>query len=198
MRPRNRGPRGPRGFTLIEVLVTLLIMAVMAAVTAPAFLSQRAPRELDDAEGRLVALFRMARDSAIRTATPVTVVIDSVSGLVWFDVKTRPSQEVPAETYPYGADPGDGNIRLRTDGAFGGGSTLGLGARGPGVGLRPPANGESLELPAAVGMELFKTRSRFTFAPTGAVQGDSILLRGPQGEVRVITLDPWTGRVRAR
>ena len=66
------------------------------------------------------------------------------------------------------------------------------------AGLRAPVNGESLELPATVTMELYKARTSFTFAPDGSAAGDSLLLRGPGGEARLLTLDPWTGRVRVR
>jgi prepilin-type N-terminal cleavage/methylation domain-containing protein len=194
-----------RGFTLIELLVSLLIISVMAGVAAPAFLSEPAPPDMEDAQGRLEALFRMARDSAVRTATPVTVVLDSVSGLVWLDARTRLAADLPpAEGAPAAGRAGqsgvasDGSIRLRTQGTFGGGSTLGMGIAGGGTGLRAAANGESLELPASVTLHLYQARTRFTFAPNGSVVGDSLLLRGRNREERMITLDRWNGRIRVR
>jgi prepilin-type N-terminal cleavage/methylation domain-containing protein len=183
-----------RGFTLIELTVALLVLTVMAAVAAPALLSRREPPPLEDAQGRLEALFRMARDSAVRTATPVTVVLDSASGLVWLDARTRMAAELPVEAEGAVAD----RSALSTGSAFGGASTLGIGLSAPGSFGRVPAQGESLELPATVRMQLFQTRSLFTFAPNGAALGDSILLAASSGEARMITVDPWTGRARAR
>jgi hypothetical protein len=147
----------------------------------------------------------MARDSAVRTATPVTVVLDSASGLVWLDARTRLAAELPpvedagraGREGPSGVA-SDGSIRLRTEGAFGGGSTLGLGIAGVGRGLRGPANGESLELPGGVTLGLYQARTRFTFSANGSVIGDSLMLRGRNNEERLITLDPWNGRVRVR
>ena len=183
-----------RGFTLIELTVALLILTVMAAVAAPALLQRREPPPMDDAQGRLEALFRVARDSAVRTATPVTVVLDSASGLVWLDARMRMAAEVPADS----ADRSMTGEALQAGGAFGGASTLGIGLSVPGSFGRVPAQGESLELPATVHMQLFQTRSLFTFAPNGAALGDSILLRASTGEAHMITVDPWTGRARVR
>jgi prepilin-type N-terminal cleavage/methylation domain-containing protein len=191
---RPRRVPGPSGFTLIELTVALLILTVMAAVAAPALLGRREPPPMEAAQGRLEALFRMARDSAVRTAMPVTVVVDSASGLVWLDARTPMAAELPEalEATPGGAP------RLRTEGAFGGGSTLGIGLPEAGALGRVPGRGERLELPGSVRMQLFQTRSLFTFAPNGAALGDSILLLASTGEARLITVDPWSGRARAR
>lgn len=207
---RSHAQRSRRaGFTLIELVVSLLIIAVMAAVAAPAFLSERAPPAMDDAQGRIEALFRLARDSAVRSATPVSVVVDSASSLVWLDMHSRLTTDLPAD--PQAVDAGlgggfggsdavlpDGSIRLRTDGGFGGSSSLGMGLGNPGGAFRTPENGESLDLPPGIELELFQARSRFTFQPNGSVMGDSLLLRAVGGEVRMITLDPWSGRARVR
>ena len=202
---RLRRSTSRAGFTLIEILVSLLIIAVMAAVAAPAFLREPAPPDMDDAQARMEALFRMARDSAVRSATPVTVVLDSLSGLVWFDARTRLAADLPVTQdapdtngqRPSGVN-ADGSIRLRTQGTFGGGSTLGAGLAGVGAGLRPVENGQSLELPATVTLELYQARTSFTFAPSGSVVGDSLKLKGRGGEERLITVDPWNGRLRVR
>ncbi len=74
------------GFTLIEVVVVLVVITVLAATVAPALV--RPAPELTDLEAgvdRFEILFRQARDSAVRSARPVTIVLDSVSGQLWFD-----------------------------------------------------------------------------------------------------------------
>lgn len=152
--------RARNGFTLLEVLVAFLILGIMAAVAAPALLSERTEPAMVEAEGRIDALFRLARDSAIVSAMPVTVVMDSMSSRVWLDVR-------------------GGTARLIGDGD----------TAGP---------GESLELPASVRMRLPSMRTRFTFLPTGAASGDSIVLEGPAGDLRIIRVNPWTGRSHVR
>jgi type II secretory pathway pseudopilin PulG len=71
------------GFTLIEIVVTLFILATVVATTIPAFLSDRERSDLDFATERIEALLYLARDSALHSASPVALVLDSVSGLVW-------------------------------------------------------------------------------------------------------------------
>lgn len=188
-----RRPR-PHGFTIIEVIVTLVILSVMAALAIPAFLKDPVQSDMNDAQGRLEALFRMARDSAVRSAMPVTVALDSVTGYAWFEVPA-PSVEGAAsvEGMPGGAPEG---ITLRAGGTFGGGSTLGKGVAGPRTG--GAAIGESLGLRPGIHLEMFRARALFTFSPSGTVQGDSLIVRGPNGETRFITVAPWTGHVQAR
>lgn len=175
-----------RGFTLLEILVTLLILGVMAGVAVPAFLAEQTELDLADAEGRIEALFRLARDSAIVSGDPVTVVMDSASTLVWLDVRGYPGAE-PSSSEPPSGEPS-------VEGSFGGGSTLGRAS----IGMRAPEPGQSLDLPTTVQLEQFGARTRFTFLPTGAASGDSIVLRASTGELRVITVDPWTGHARIR
>jgi prepilin-type N-terminal cleavage/methylation domain-containing protein len=184
--------RNRRGFTLIEMLVSILILTVLAGLAGPAFLSPPKVEPMDEAQGRIEALFQLARDSAVKSATPVTVVLDSASSLVWLDAQTRFSAEVPSELTA--ADMAmNGNISLR--GASLGAPTPGVGLPVPGATARRPINGESIDLPDGVKLELFQTRTLITFSPSGAVMGDSIGLSAG-GERRVIKLDPWTGYVR--
>jgi prepilin-type N-terminal cleavage/methylation domain-containing protein len=161
----SRGAARRSGFTLLEVVATLVIVAIAAAVAAPAF--------------RFEALFRLARDSAIRGGQPVTVVIDSVSGLVWLD----------APPFAGIAD----SIRDATAAERGG--RLGAGAAALDrrtFSEEAVAGGTSLELPAGIRLELTRARARFAFAPTGAAFPDTLWLR-TSIVTRGITLDPWTG-----
>lgn len=166
------GNAGRGGFTLLEVLIVMTILVVVAALTVPALLEKRDDDDLAVATRRVEALFRMARDSALRMAVPVTVVMDSVSGLVWFDM------EVPEGL----AVPGDGTAALAG----------GIGVAGWTAGGQESTPGSSLELPASVRIQAPRARTRFTFLPSGAAFADTLLLQAGNA-VRIVTVNPWTG-----
>ena len=144
--------RARAAFTLIELTVVLFIIAVAAAVTVPAILDEPVEDDVVVAGKQLQKLFDIARDSAHRSAAPVMVSIDSLSGMVWVSSV---------------ADSASFGVASATEGFL-------------------------LELPASVQLQLTKARARFEFAPTGAVFGDTIMLRSTM-ETRTITIDPWTG-----
>jgi len=171
------------GITLLELVMALTIISLAVAVAVPAFLSLGRRDELTQATQRVQTLFRLARDSAISSGLAVTVVIDSVSELVWIDTPKRinlgsqASPEAPASLFDDVAD----------------GADLAL-LGGDGV-LEALVPGEPIGLPEGVRMELPRARTRFTFEPTGAALADTLLLTGPFG-TRVVTIDAWTGDVR--
>ncbi len=174
-----------RGFTLIEVTVSLMIVSLAVAIAVPAYRSLGEYDDLTLATRRVETLFRLARDSAIRSGLSVTVVIDSVDGLVWIDTQEPlglSSREVrEALAYPdYAPEPGmlSALVSGRSDDEF----------------LEP---GSPIGLPGTVRMELPRARARFTFEPTGAALADTLLLSGPFA-TRVVRVDPWTGDVTVR
>lgn len=187
---RNRGVSGRAygrgtcaGITLLELVMALTIISLAVAVAVPAFLSLGERDELTMATQRVHTLFRLARDSAISSGLPVTVVIDSVSGLVWIDTPRRiqlGSQQGP-----------EAPVSLFDDASRNGNLAL-LGGEDVLEALVP---GEPLGLPEGVRMELPRARARFTFEPSGAALADTLLLTGLFG-VRAVTIDAWTGDVR--
>lgn len=83
-----------RGFTLVEMVMAFGILALGTALAVPAFMRMVQEDDLTRATRSVESLFRIARDSAIAAGRPVTVVVDSVSGLVWLDVPRRPGEEL--------------------------------------------------------------------------------------------------------
>ena len=158
----------PLGFTLMEIMVVFVIVAFATALSVPAWRRWFQEDDMTIATHRIEALFRLARDSAIRGGEPVTVVIDSVTGNVWLDAP-RPlliADSVYSPRTMMRMDASDAQARA----------------------------GESLELPASVTIELTHARARFEFAPSGAAYADSLVLKAPLG-IRLITVNPWTGDV---
>lgn len=182
-----RSSRSTAGITLLELVTALLIISLAVAVAVPAYLSLGREDELAQATRRVETLFRLARDSAISSGLPVTVVIDSVTQLVWVDTPLR----IQLGTEEGAAD----RASLFDDRSPDASSSLAL-LGGEEV-LQELQPGQALGLPTGVSMELPRARTRFTFQPTGAALADTLLLRGPFG-VRAVTLDPWTGDVRVR
>jgi len=78
-RPKNRD-----AFTIVEMVVVMAILGVMAAVAVPAFRTWIEEDDMTNATQRVEVLFRLARDSAVKTGSTVTVWIDSASSGVWF------------------------------------------------------------------------------------------------------------------
>lgn len=154
------------GFTLVELVVVLIVLAIVVAATLPAFLQPREEDDITRATYRVEALFRLARDSAVRGGSDVSVHIDSATNRIWLDVT--------------GAPP-DTARRVVTTGS----ARLG--------GIRDRL-GQDLELPAGVRMQLSKTRATFTFRPDGVTFGDTLLLVAHTSS-RAIMLHPWTGDV---
>jgi type II secretory pathway pseudopilin PulG len=176
-------PRARAGITLLELVMALTIIALAVGVAVPAFLSLGRQDDLTRATRRVNTLFRLARDSAISSGLPVTVVIDSVSELVWIDTPRRiqlgsqAPEEAPVSLFDDATDA----VTL----ALLGGEKI----------LEALVPGEPIGLPDGVRMALPRARARFTFEPTGAALADTLLLTGPFG-VRAVTIDAWTGDVR--
>lgn len=175
--------RRREGITLLELVMALTIISLAVAVAVPAFLSLGRRDELTRASQRVQALFRLARDSAISSGLPVTVVIDSVSELVWIDTPKRiqlgsqAGPEAPVSLFD--------DTTEAVDLALLGGEEI----------LEALVPGQPIGLPEGVRMELPRARARFTFEPTGAALADTLLLTGPFG-IRAVTIDAWTGDVR--
>jgi len=170
------------GFTLIELVAVLGILAFATVIAVPAFRSWYAQDDLTQATHRIEALFRVARDSAVRSGLPVTVVIDSVSGMVWFDVPIAAAL-VDEHEEQGGLTPSGRSVTSGT------------------LGMRPGRSaadhvvpGETLDLPSTVSLEVARARARFEFAPSGAAFADTLVLRWSMGQ-RLITLNRWTGDV---
>jgi Tfp pilus assembly protein FimT len=53
----------------------------------------------------------------------------------------------------------------------------------------------TLDLPDSETMETELDRLRFTFKPTGAALGDSVMLRGSDASY-MLSIDPWTGEAK--
>jgi prepilin-type N-terminal cleavage/methylation domain-containing protein len=175
--PRALHPARP-GFTLIEIIVTIIILTVAAAVAAPAFRALYQEDPLTAAEHRMEALFRLARDSAIRSGRPVTVVIDSLSGLVWLDA---PPFAGTADSIQ------EASLAQRSSSVIGMRAPTMPSARRPEV-----TTGTSLDFPSGIRLDLMRARARFAFAPTGSAFPDTVWLRSSV-VTRGVTLDPWTG-----
>jgi prepilin-type N-terminal cleavage/methylation domain-containing protein len=184
--PRPASP--PRGFTLIELVAAFGILAMATAVAVPAFLRLIQDDDLTAATRRVETLFRLARDSAIAGGAPVTVVIDSVSGLVWLDVPPALGErewEASAAGTAWGPQPARArslSALLRPTGRLDDG-TLGAGT--------------SLELPGTVTLQVPAARTRFTFSASGQAFGEHVLLTSALGS-RTLTLHRWTGDVVVR
>lgn len=183
-----------RGFTAIELIVVLVILAVGTGLAVPAFRSWFQEDDLTVATHRIEALFQVARDSAIRSGLPVTVVIDSATGRVWLDVPMRDDEDTVAVEADVGyfdavRDDRAAPLPSATERASSLRSAM------TGVAGADFAGGESLALPSTVRLELTRARARFTIAPGGNAFADTLLLRTTMAERRV-TLDPWTADVR--
>lgn len=160
----------------MEVIVTLVVLSIAAAAAIPAFLGAPRVAEMDQAAGAFESLFRLARDSAVVTARPVLVTVDSLTGAVWMETAVSAAAGSPAT------------------------STLGAGdaLRGASLVSAAGAPGRRIALGLPPGVEVIAPRARatFRFSPTGAVDADSLVLRDGSGRVRSLVLDRWSGHVR--
>lgn len=169
------------GFTLLEIMAVLVIIAFASVLAVPAFRKFVDEDDMTKATRRIEALFRMARDSAVRSGMPVTVVIDSVSTKVWFDVATPVALD---SAYAPSGQPTPANRSV----------TMGRGQRLGGASADHIVPGQELGLPESVTLQITRARARFEFAPSGAAFPDTLFLRWTLGD-RAITVHRWTGDV---
>lgn len=74
------GPR--RAFTVIELLVVIVIIALVSAVSVPA-LRATTDGDLARAAAAVTSVMRQARQTAVETAQPVSVVVDAANKNYW-------------------------------------------------------------------------------------------------------------------
>ena len=115
-----------RGVTLIDMAITVLVVGILAAAAVPRFAGALHIYRADAAAKRVAADFNFARDQAIATSVPQTVVFDSagtqytLSGVADPD---RPSQAygvaLNAEPYVVSAAVSLGSTRSVTYDIYG-------------------------------------------------------------------------------
>lgn len=137
------------GFTIVEMVVVLVVLGVITGLAVPAYRRWVVEDDLTVATRQVEALFRLVRDSAIRSGLPVTVTLDSVTGRVWILPPGDQNREAPAPNL----EPAQQKILSQ--------------------------EGSLLELPASVSLQLSQQRARFRFRPSGAVFADTVWLLTP-------------------
>jgi prepilin-type N-terminal cleavage/methylation domain-containing protein len=139
------------GFTLVEIFVVLIILGIMAFVAAPAFRTPHEENDLTYSTHTIENLMKIARDSAVHMASPVTLVIDSATTRAWI-----------VTSFPSGSADSTGEIH----------------AADLVAGLQL---GDPIPLPASVRVQLSKIRVRFTFGAGGSAFADSLVLKSAMG-----------------
>lgn len=120
----RRGEVGPAGFTLLELVVTLMILALAAALVMPA-----AGRGTDTIRtraevARFSAMLRHAREQAIATQRPHTVVVDPVAHQVTIRAgadEVRETRALPAHLSVQAVPPPALSVRFEPHGVSTGG-----------------------------------------------------------------------------
>ena len=141
MSERNRS-----GFTIIELIVVMIILAVMTSLAVPAFRSWVDEDDLTMATRRVETLFRLARDSAVRSGMPMTVWIDSITARAWLVPVTLDSASIT----PPVSRPGSSQTALD--------------------------EGVEIGFPSTVHLQLSRARASFRFGAGGAVFADTLIL----------------------
>jgi Tfp pilus assembly protein FimT len=84
--------------------MVLLVLSVMAAVAVPSLLETPRDDDMTAATRRIEGLFRLARDSAARSGSRVSVVIDSATSRVWLDAQNTFATPAQAGTSTTGGE----------------------------------------------------------------------------------------------
>jgi len=71
------------GFTLAEIIVVLAILGITAAVVVPAFTRLAPDDDVTSVAAQLDGVIAVARNTALRRATPVEVTLIPQSGRYW-------------------------------------------------------------------------------------------------------------------
>jgi prepilin-type N-terminal cleavage/methylation domain-containing protein len=123
--------RARHGFTLVELVVVLVLLGVMLAVVTPAIIATSEDR---DPATLVVGTLESARETAIRTASAVDVVVDPQAARIWIstrggDARLDTTFALAMEGVSYQAFGSRARFHFRADGT-GWGDTLIVAASG--------------------------------------------------------------------
>lgn len=120
----RRGEVGQGGFTLLELVATLMILALAAALVMPAVGRGTDTIRTRAEVARLSAMLRHAREQAITTQRPHTVVVDPVAHQVTIRAgadEVRETRALPAHLSVQAVPPPALSVRFEPHGVSTGG-----------------------------------------------------------------------------